>query len=59
MKFSTDVKRNSEAGGGGMGGSVGSKSLVRLRDVRETDFGLWRVRSFFLFFSFSTPCCVW
>ena len=60
MKFSTDVKRNSEAGGGGIGGSGGSKSLVRLRDVRETDFGLWRVRvffffSFFLFFSFLPP----
>ena len=41
--FSTDVKRNGEAGDGGAGGSARSKSLVRLRDVRETDFGLWRV----------------
>ena len=53
MKFSTHVKRNSEAGGGGMGGSAGSKILVRLGDVRETDFGLRRVRSFFHFFIFS------
>ena len=37
------MKRNGEAGDGGMGDSVGSKSLVGLRDIRETDFGLWRV----------------
>jgi len=35
-------------GGGGIGGSAGSKSLVRLRDVRETDFG--PQRGFFLLF---------
>ena len=29
VKFSTEVKRNGEAGGGGMGGSAGSKSLGR------------------------------
>ena len=35
-------------GGGGIGGSAGSKSLVRLRDVRETGFG--PQRGFFLLF---------
>jgi len=43
VKFSTDVNRKSRAGGGGTGSSAGSKGLVRLRDVRETDFGPWRV----------------
>ena len=43
VRFSTDANRNGGAGGGGMGSSAGSKSLVRLRDVRETDFGPWRV----------------
>ena len=43
MKFSTDVKMNGEAGSEGRGGSAGGKSLVKLRDVSEIDFGPWRV----------------
>jgi len=39
VKFSTDVNRNGGGGGGGTGSSAKSKSLVRLRVVRETDFG--------------------
>lgn len=34
VKVSTDVNRNDGAGGGGMGSCAGSKSMVRLRDVR-------------------------
>ncbi|CUS14992.1 unnamed protein product [Tuber aestivum] len=37
VRFSTDSSEN--ANGGGTGG----KSLVTLRDVKETDFGPWRV----------------
>ena len=40
MRFSTDVSRNGGPRGGGMGSSVGSKILVRHRDVRECDCGL-------------------
>jgi len=43
VKFSTNVNRNGGAGGGGTGSSAVTKSLVRLRDVRETVFGPWRV----------------
>jgi len=43
VRFSTDVNRSSGAGDGETGSSGRSKSLVRLRDVRETDFGPWRV----------------
>lgn len=43
VRFSTDVNRNGGAGDGETGSSAGSRGLVRLRDVRETDFGPWRV----------------
>ena len=43
VKFSTDVNRNGGARGGGMGSGAGSKSVVRLRDVRESHRGCWRV----------------
>ena len=44
MKFSTNVDGSSGAGGGGTGSSIGSKILVNLRDVRETNFMPYRVR---------------
>ena len=36
VKCSTDVKRNGGARGGGRGSSARNKSLVVLRDVRES-----------------------
>ena len=38
VKVSIDVNRNGRARGGGTDRSGRSKNLVRLRDVRETDF---------------------
>ena len=43
VKLSTDANRNSETGGGATGSSSESKSSARLRDVRGSDLGLWRV----------------
>ncbi|PWW77832.1 hypothetical protein C7212DRAFT_362443 [Tuber magnatum] len=37
------VRFSADANGNGNGGSAGGKSLVTLRDVRETDFGPWKV----------------
>jgi len=48
VKFSTDVNMNDGARGGRTDISGGNKGLVSLRDVRETDFGPWKVYSFFL-----------
>ena len=39
VKFSADVNRNGDARDAGMGSSAQGKSLVRHRDVRESDCG--------------------
>ena len=43
VKFSADVNMNGWARDAGMGSSAVSKSLVRHRDVRESDCGPWKV----------------
>jgi len=43
VKFSTDVDGNSGAEVRGTGSSGVSKSLVRLRNIRATNSGLWRI----------------